>query len=298
MKIYILCPYVGSGGPESLHILCEICTNLGLDAYMCYYFDNPHNIDTLYPDFSKYKIKVIKKEQIEHSLENWIIIPEYGPWVSTLEQFKDMKRAYWWLSVDNNHNLFKYWNDNTILHLCQSTYSMAHILNNNGKVYMPLYDYINDEFLNITNFKKDNIICYNPTKDKLTPTIQHLFNYETVPLVNLSREQMIETLKRSKVYIDFGYHPGKEKIPREAGMLSNIIITGKKGSAYFFDDVPILPQYKYKDNEIENIVNKVNQSVKEYDTLINDFTLFRNITRNQKPLVYQQVKQIFFNEYY
>lgn len=296
MKIYILAPYVGSGGPESLHILCEICTNLGLDASLCYYFDNPNNIDTLYPDFSNYKIKIIKRDQIEQSPNNWIILPEYGPFTKTLDLFKNMKRIYWWLSVDNNHGLFTNWSDHTILHAYQSIYGLVHILNNNGKAYLPLYDYINDEFLKPINLEKEDIICYNPTKDKLTPSIKHLFNYETIPLVNLSRTQMIDILKRSKVYIDFGYHPGKEKIPREAGMLKNILITGKKGSAYFFEDLPIPYNYKFKDTDTENIIKAVNLSVKEYNTKINDFDLFRNITKNQKIMVYEQVKRIFKNE--
>ena len=297
MKIYILSPYLGSGGPRALHNLCDTCIQLGLDAYICYFYENPKNITTIYPEFSNYNINVVKKEDIEQNSRNWIIIPEYGPWVSTLDLFKNMKRAYWWLSVDNNQNMFKEWDNNNILHLYQTTYSLMHIIKNNGKIYLPLMDPIHDDYFRIANLNKENIICYNPLKDKLTPTIKHLFNYESIPLIKLSRRDVFNTLQKSKIYIDFGHHPGRENIPREACILRNIIITtSQRGSAQYFDDMPISPDYKFKDDEIEKIVNTVNNCIINYDTKIKEFRIYRNLIRGQKNIFHEHIKQIFKNE--
>ena len=40
--------------------------------------------------------------------------------------------------------------------------------------------------------------------------------------------------------MDFGFHPGQDRLPREAALLKNCIITNREGSAAFYKDVPIL----------------------------------------------------------
>lgn len=47
----------------------------------------------------------------------------------------------------------------------------------------------------------------------------------------LSAEEVQAMLKKSKVYIDFGGHPGMEHIPREAALAGRIIVTNRAGSA-------------------------------------------------------------------
>ena len=43
------------------------------------------------------------------------------------------------------------------------------------------------------------------------------FNF--VPLINLNNDEIINTLSKSKIYIDIGSHPGKDRLPREAALL-------------------------------------------------------------------------------
>ncbi len=40
-------------------------------------------------------------------------------------------------------------------------------------------------------------------------------------------------MRKAKLYIDFGYHPGKERMPREACLLDCCLIIGKDGSAKY-----------------------------------------------------------------
>ena len=60
----------------------------------------------------------------------------------------------------------------------------------------------------------------------------------------LSPEQVQAMLKKAKVYIDFGGHPGMDRIPREAALAGCIVVTNREGSAAFRQDVPIPSQYK------------------------------------------------------
>ena len=60
--------------------------------------------------------------------------------------------------------------------------------------------------------------------------------------------QIIQILSRSKIYIDFGFHPGVDHLPREAAILKNCIITNKEGSAI------IMKLYQLKQNS--NLMKK------------------------------------------
>lgn len=55
-------------------------------------------------------------------------------------------------------------------------------------------------------------------------------------------------MSKSKVYIDFGNHPGKDRIPREAAISGCIVITGKRGAAAFAEDVCIPETYKFDES--------------------------------------------------
>ena len=49
----------------------------------------------------------------------------------------------------------------------------------------------------------------------------------------MTPEQVVDLMSESKVYIDFGNHPGKDRIPREAVINGCCVITGVRGSARF-----------------------------------------------------------------
>ncbi len=186
-------------------------------------------------------------------------------------------------------------------HLVQSYYAMHH-LESNGipkrKIFY-LSDYLNERFLKIETdlSKKENIVVYNPKKGfsftkkiiKIAPGIKF------VPLVNMTRQQVIETLQRAKMYIDFGNHPGKDRIPREAAILGCCVITGKRGSAKYFEDVPIPEEYKFEDKEdnIPAIVNKIKDCFENFVERYNDFDSYRHFIKNEPQKFVDDLKKIF-----
>lgn len=80
----------------------------------------------------------------------------------------------------------------------------------------------------------------------------------------MTNEMVVETLQRVKFYIDFGNHPGKDRIPRGVAIWECCIITGKRGSAKYFEDVFISAEFKFDDIEINipKIVSKINDGLK------------------------------------
>ena len=86
---------------------------------------------------------------------------------------------------------------------------------------------------------KQDVVCFNANKDRITGNICQKLAIPAIGLKGMSRRQVNETLRRCKVYVDNGYHPGKDRMPREAAMHGCVVITNKSGSAAYWEDVPI-----------------------------------------------------------
>jgi len=159
--------------------------------------------------------------------------------------------------------------------------------------------YINISFIenHIDLSKKQNIVAYNPKKgfNFTKKIIREGKGLQFVPLENMSREEVIETLKKAKVYIDFGNHPGIDRLPREAAMLGCCVITGKRGSAAFFEDVPIPDEYKFEDKEenIPKIIEKIKDCFKNFEERYKDFEYYREYIRNEPKKFMEDLKKIF-----
>ena len=54
-------------------------------------------------------------------------------------------------------------------------------------------------------------------------------------------------------YIDFGPHPGMDRLPREAALAGCIVLTIGEGAANFDKDVPLPPQFKFKSFDVDKI---------------------------------------------
>jgi hypothetical protein len=106
---------------------------------------------------------------------------------------------------------------------------------------------------------------------------------------------VIKTLQKAKVYIDFGNHPGKDRIPREAAILGCCVITGKRGSAAFFEDVPIPDEYKFEDKEknIPKIIDKIKDCLENYEKRYEDFDYYREVIKNEPQKFIEDLRKIF-----
>jgi hypothetical protein len=106
---------------------------------------------------------------------------------------------------------------------------------------------------------------------------------------------MREVLETSKVYIDFGNHPGKDRIPREAAISGCCVITGKRGAARFYQDVPIPEEYKFDDNteSIPAIVRQIKTCIANYGNHFHDFDQYRTMIREEHHAFLINVKEIF-----
>lgn len=288
-KIYINIPAQAiAGGVESLFQLADAINNLGGESIVLW--DIPHSV----PIPSKYQHYNIKHSlEVDDSPNNWIIYPEV--WTEKLGTYKNLKKAIWWLSVDNNHGKFQDFANDSITHFYQSFYALDFLIKNGSKTYLPLFDYIPEKYTSGTFdiLMKKNIVCYNPAKGMEITNIIKSSNpdIEFVPIAGMSEDQIIELLKISKIYIDFGHHPGRDRIPRESAILGNCVLTNLRGSAGFYNDIPV--SNKYKTSNIEEISGLIRNCFENFESMLQDYSLYRSSILNQKEQLNNLVKQYF-----
>jgi hypothetical protein len=189
----------------------------------------------------------------------------------------------------------------TKYHLYQSYYAYNFLVEAElpPEALFYLSDFLADDFLRIepSLSRKEDIVAYNPAKG-FTFT-QRIIKAGTgiafIPLANMSRDQIIDTLHSAKVYIDFGHHPGKDRFPREAAILGCCVITGNRGSAAGNLDVPIPEEYKYDEKEevIHLIIHKIEDCLTNYQGRCKDFEHYRRMIKAEPSKFTADLKEIF-----
>lgn len=316
-KIFVQCPAGAcTGGAELLHQIVDYLRNKGKDAYIVYYGpksktipndykkynievasnveDSNHNISVLYePLFSQVADgSGTQKILWWLSVDNFYDSGAYFLPFIDLVKF-DKKKAFQVLIRRFGKLIIKRQNDfrhtvsikqlanSNALSCYQSEYAHYFLCNNGFKEMMPLKDYINTEHIkSLSKEGRDNIVLYNPKKGKaFTEKLMKLApEIRWKPIINMTRSEVIEAMQTSKVYIDFGNHPGKDRLPRECAMNGLCVITGSRGSAGFFEDVWLENKYKFNEKRANkrDIIKRIKETIENYETAIDDFAFYRH----------------------
>ena len=258
--------------------------------------------------------------EVEDVPENLLIIPESMTYL--LSNYKKIKKMIWWLSVDNyfirirgvkgriNRFLFdrlgsqNYFFFETSLrqvdyHVVQSYYAEMVLRKHNIANYSHLSDYLNERFMRqaIDLAGKKNIVAYNPRKGRsfTQKIIDSAKDIQFIPISGMSRGDVVSLLTSAKVYIDFGHHPGKDRIPREAAMLDCCVITNRRGSARYVEDVPIPEAFKFDESNrsIPLIIGKIQECFTHYTHCNSTFDAYRSTIRSQETEFTDQIHSLF-----
>ncbi|MBD7910323.1 MULTISPECIES: hypothetical protein [Clostridium] len=310
--IYILCPAkVATGGPELLHQLCYKLNKIGINAKMFYVGDIESN--PIHPNYEIYNNKYITK--IKDTENNILILPEiHFPY---MDIFPLSQKIIWWLSVDNflsrltwedtpsgsySKEITYLYRNTELIHFVQSEYAnsfLSELEIDKNKIYY-LSDYLNKTFIDEcknSNYIRENNVLYNPNKglEFTKKLIKKVPDLNWIPLINYTPAEMAELMQKSKVYIDFGNHPGKDRIPREAAISGCCILTNLKGSAQFYEDIPISEEYKFqdKDENIDLIIEKIHFLLNNFDTETNKFNYYRETISNEEMKFEKAVENVF-----
>ena len=329
-KIYVFCPAgVKTGGPELLHQLVYALNQNKKSASIVYTGKINHSYKII-DEYLQYIDSYLLPEEVEDSAENLVIVPE--TLVLALKRFKKIQTLIWWLSVDNFYFNFlslralkfrssnwgflraikrSIFNSHTLLsmksrlikkidfHLCQSQYAIEECKKYGYEAYY-LSDYLNDQFFTekTETLVKENIVAYSPVKGfRFTrKIIDKNPGLNFFPIINMTRAEVQNLLKKAKVYIDFGNHPGMDRIPREARMQGCVVITGKNGSAKYTEDVPIEEKFERKTCNIKAISNLIKDIFDNYEKWNEKQMNYTDFIKGQKDQFLKDVKSIFNSE--
>lgn len=311
--IIVCCPRSVTGGPELLHQLVHELRCLGHDAYIHYYpsagyYKRPHAYD-------HYDAPEVDWRDDANCL---IVLPEVATRLAL--RVRKARVVLWWLSVDSYYAisaehplakipkvvgkaaiLFAFLRRYT--HLCQSMHAMIH-LQRYGISSRMLGDYLNHDYLSLaheeTEFERENLILYNPKKgvEVTKSLINFCPDFQFSPIQNMTRAEVIRLMRRAKLYIDFGHHPGKDRMPREAAIAGCCIITGRRGSAGNSEDVPISAEYKISERNADFPIQFQRLAADIFENFPRrsaEFTSYRITILEEPALFRRSLVQIFGN---
>lgn len=315
--VYVLAPaYYYTGGVELLHQIVSQLLGLGCKTKLVYLGDTADPPET--KAYKKYHLQCTN--DIHDNNHNIFIVPE--TMTNILSKVSQIQKVIWWLSVDNFLNSFKgyvssleeddikkyplqqfFWFSqyaNEITHFVQSEYARSFLKLNGIKEENIAFveDYLSQEFIMDTlgnNILKEDIVVYNPKKG--IETTQKLMAARPEicwqPIQNMTPQEVHNLLMRAKVYIDFGNHPGKDRIPREAAMSDCVVITGRRGAAANDIDINIPDKFKCSDNEIETIMARIDDALSDYDSAYKEQYAYRQRIRDDFPRFRQELVDTF-----
>lgn len=312
-KIFVVAPaFYKSGGPELLHQFVFEANNIveGI-ASIAYIKNGKKNLEeSTHPEFKKYlnNGESCFFENIADTADSIVIIPEVM--TNLAKKFKYANVYIWWLSVDfyfSSRTLLQkiIWRNklpkflNNVKHLSQCEY-ISDFLRKRDISSQKISDYINDEFISKYNLSfKNNVVLYNPRKgfEFTKMLIESNPDITFKPLIKMTTSEMAKNMGSSKVYIDFGNHPGKDRMPREAALSGCIVIVGNRGSANFSEDMPIPAKYKFKNDnsEIARISSMIRTSFVDYDTLSLDFKFYKDSIKAEKENFVHEIEAFISN---
>ena len=142
------------------------------------------------------------------------------------------------------------------------------------------------------------MICYSHKSNDFINVLKNELNIKFIKLQNFNQKQIISIFKKTKIYIDFGFHPGKDKMPREAALFNNCIITNKKGSAKNAIDIPIGNKFKFNEaqSNILSIRNTINAIFKNHQKQLKKFKKYKLKILNEKQKFKNDLKKIFIKK--
>ncbi|KWF13591.1 hypothetical protein [Burkholderia ubonensis] len=322
-KVKVVCPGGAmTAGPEALHQLVAELNRLGQPAAIVYSpFDRA--FETPEP-YRKYAVPV---EAYADERGELIVFPEIMP--TNALRVKRADAAIWWMSL-NNYTCLRYGNPlrdrfryfkawikgkrplggigalRHLKHFAQSHHAQTYLAARGFSVLpltdsIPVYtapDYLAALPQRLAAARHDDVILYNPSKGR--PVTERLMRaypqWQFKPLRGLNREQLADAFCAAKVYIDFGHHPGRDRLPREAAVHGCCVVTARHGSAGNPVDVPIPDKYKLEPKAsgfVEQFGHVIDAIFGDFERCSAEFEPYRQMIHREADVFDAQIRRAF-----
>jgi hypothetical protein len=297
-----------TGGPELVHQLVHEIRSLGGDARVHYVPDPGAAVPAPYRHYDVCTSQVPAWRQGDA-----VVYPET---MLRLLPLRNPAIPYvWWQSYDNAVNnassparqfasrafkltLCQVHRVSRARHLFQSYYARSKLARWGLSGDM-LSDYVQAVPEPFSNSAREPVICYNPKKGvELTQQIIAANpDLRFVPIAHMTKGEVLQLLETSMIYMDFGEHPGKDRLPREAALRGAVVVVGQRGSARNPLDVPLDMQYKLHVNQdvVPRAGTLLRAIVREFPTHQALQSCFRAALFGERATFRGQVEALFFD---
>ena len=302
MKFVILCPYQSrTGGPEALMQLSDALITHGFDAtvWLCADDDisaimsgvvnspngfavSPKTQDI--PEYSRYKVKAFTGRAPGEAI--CYVLPE--SYISLISVIIPQRVILWWLSVDfalselSRINL-NFLRQASITHATQSHYAKEFCESLGLRTrYLSDYTIVDDRIVedidcrhNILALNAGTKVIYN--LDYIEGRLKELISdVEVVRLQGMSRVEVYELFSRSRLFIDLGNFPGKDRMVREAVMLGTNAIICNSGAGASKVDFALDDIYRADPSDINSALTLAAHMIRNPLSHSENFTLIRS----------------------
>ena len=194
------------------------------------------------------------------------------------------------------------------LHIVQSNYARTFLENygiNKNNIVL-IREPIEEEFLNMARkvnlVKKCNVITWNsrkayPIAFKLVNLLRRRF--KVIDLYDVGKRNMIKALSISKIFIDIGFHPGRDRPVREAVSLGNLALVNDHGGYSSREDCPVPNKFKIRcsldylcEIDLKEIYENVNLWINNFDEYLKEFEEMRRYVFLEPQLFIKDVKTL------
>jgi hypothetical protein len=328
--VLILCPEYLNGGCEALHQLGFQIARHGGTAHMAYY--GPFSRLELDGDiirchvaaspipgyFARYQPLALHEARLGR--DTLVVFPEV---LTELASVPDPRyqRALWWLSVDNailqNSSLLeatyrrRFFADAGLIHFHQSDYARAFLQANAALRYHALSDYTDPDFTQRSLIAADNppisgranTICFFPNKGAelasrfIEGRAAMRQPVDFLPIRDMTKARVRDALFDARIYIDFGNHPGKDRVPREAAIAGTVVLLHAVGAARCFPDHPLPAEYFFTEDDVATgrLHQKVDAILEEPGVHVAQQRFYRETVTHEEERFDLEVRSFFFS---
>jgi hypothetical protein len=270
-RVTFLCPAVLTGGPEAVHQAAQMLDQQGLPADIAYYgaggglrIDGsrlevtPPAENPCLTEFAHYEPAVCRQVLLRR--HHLVVLPEVL--AVQAASFPGASVAVWWLSVDNGllgvgepsrRALFA---DRSVRHFHQSAYAEDFLRGVGVPASYPLGDFTDPRFTAVpsTAPNPEPAVAYNPAKgaDLADAFFAGSPGLRPAPIQGMSKSQIVDLLRSTMVYVDFGHLPGKDRLPREGAASGAVVFVRRLGAGRFVGDFPVPDFFRFDEADVHS----------------------------------------------
>lgn len=188
---------------------------------------------------------------------------------------------------------------NDFIHLSNS-FHVAEFCKSKGAqnifvIQNPVRDEIYKRKIKPGNRKNNILVGYRTSKFLIFLLRIYLKNYNIIRLKNIPFNDLVNLMTESKLFIELGVNPGRDRMPREAGLLGCAVIVGKRDSYTNKQDYKIENQYivNPKFRNFLKIMKLTKEITSNYDYHNSNFENFRQQLIEEKKGFDNTVTNVF-----